>query len=259
MSFSVFEKNSKLLPAFCQPYPNEALSSWLTRLAFDNGMNRSLMIANFDLGIHHEKTALNIDRIREVEKIDLLSSYTNCSVAGIRNTTLHTYENKLFAKRPDGVIPAKWITINNVRARHCINKNTYTKGKDNVLFCPSCLSDRSQPVYYRKSWRLSVSFVCPDCGCYLREACPHCGLPSSNMNKLDEMPDYDSIDEYLLACGSCKKDISDCVAEPAPAHIIKLQKHINEYLDQPYNVTERYSVGYFRVIHGLVRFLSMWH
>ncbi|WP_240315404.1 hypothetical protein [Mucilaginibacter pineti] len=34
-----------------------------------------------------------------------------------------------------------------------------------------------------------------------------------------------------------------------------MQQHINGYLDQAYSATERYSVGYFRVLHSLARML----
>src|ERR1700752_1038063 len=118
MSFSVFGKNSLLLPAFCPPYAGEVLSSWLTRLAFDNGLSRSFLLANINLDIPISKTALNIDRLTDIEKLDKLSEFTNCPPVVIRDTTLHAYENKLFTKSPDGSIPSHWIA-----KRHIVNDN----------------------------------------------------------------------------------------------------------------------------------------
>ena len=237
-----------MLPAFSRPYEDEVLSSWLTRLAFDNGLNRRMLLTGAGLKLEG-KTDFNIDHLNDIGALDVLSDYANCSSDAIRNASLHYYNNKLFTVKNNGIIPLIW------QAKRPVSIFNDASGQGNLLFCPSCLARRDHPVYYRRKWRLSISFVCLQCKCYLREVCPHCSKPSSKMRDVSAMADYKNCDRYLLACGTCKGDISKCIPQTAPEHIIRMQQQINNYLDQPYSTKERYSVGYFKVVHGIARML----
>jgi hypothetical protein len=243
MSFSVFGEQSNLLPEFSKPYADELLSSWLTRLSFDHGLNRSALIKLMGITCGQRSYDWSIDRLSCSKMFNQMAGYVNCTAKEIRNATVWCYENKLFSSYENKAFPGIWAAK---RVMQGIRKES---NKANMLYCPSCLAKPGNPVYYKKQWRLAVSFVCVECNCYLRECCPHCGKGSSNMNDLFSAYKYETSGDYLLACGHCEKDISQCEPEPAPEHLIIIQQKLNTYLEQSYSSTPRYSVGYFNLLN----------
>nr|WP_067054264.1 TniQ family protein [Mucilaginibacter sp. L294] len=211
MSFSVFGNKSRLLPAFSKPYPDEILSSWLTRLSFDHGLNNARLLKM--LLDKKDTNNWHVDRSFNDEQVAALAAYTNCSPDEIKNTTLLSYENRLYEPQSKSMVPSTWTPKKHTSKKVCPKVHKEHSG---LFFCPGCLSRPNRPVYFRKQWRLAISFVCPGCGCYLKETCPHCKSGgSSRCMKLKESLDK-TIDEYLLACHQCQEDISQCMAEVAP-------------------------------------------
>jgi hypothetical protein len=248
MSYHIFEKGSDLLPAFSKPYADESLSSWLTRLSFDHGLNRSALLKF--IGADHKNYLgdWGIDRVLSGPKIKALSSHTNCTRDEILETTLMYYNEKLFQVSAYSGIPSRW-TVKNYQETSLLRPDA----KTNTLFCPSCFKGKDKPVYYRKHWRLTVSFACTECGCYLMNHCPHCKRGSSGMNAPEITAG--TIDEYFLQCNNCRNDISACMPRQAPAHVIRLQSHINYCLAYGRNEAGYNSVEYFRLLYKVVSLL----
>lgn len=64
-----------------------------------------------------------------------------------------------------------------------------------------------------------------------------------------------TLNEYLVKCRNCGKDITDC--EPLPAHekAIKLQHQINKMLEDGHDYCGGNSAGYFRLLLKMVLLL----
>ena len=250
MSYRIFEKGSNLLPAFSKPYPDESISSWLTRLSFDHGLRRSALLRLIGANPKRDLSSWGIDTLFNDAQIRTLTEYTNCSADEILQTTLRTYEGKLFDTTPIGSIPSMWL------ATKAGEKRLKQAGKGiGTLFCPSCFAKKDQPVYYRKHWRLAVSFVCIECKCYLRESCPHCKNGPSDMNNITDLPFGKTIAEYFLECGNCQCNISDCNPIPAPEHVIAMQHQILELINGKGTATYGGSVNYFKTLYKLTGIL----
>ncbi len=246
MSFYIFNSKSKLLPAFCQPYNDEFLGSWLTRLSFDHGLSRSKLLALVG-ATGTSMSNWGVDRFLTDQKIGVLTDHTNCSYEDIKRTTLRHYENNLFLRAETSYVPSIWI----VRSR----RPSWEKRFDNTcgtLYCPMCFTKREVPVYYKKQWRLTLSFVCTDCNCYLRDFCPHCknGATTMNVNEGGK-----NINEQLLTCGTCKKDISECDPQTAPKRILEMQKKFNAQLEGKLEDSKN-AVEYYRVLYRFICLLT---
>ena len=249
MSYHIFGKDSEpSCPAFSKPYTDESISSWLTRISFDHGLNRSSLLRLITADQKNFQGDWGIDRVFKGPKIHTLASHTNCTVDEILETTLMSFNGKLFQACAHIGIPSIW-TVKDYQQVSLLSPDA----KTNTLFCPSCFAKKENPVYYKKQWRLTVSFVCTDCGCYLKNRCPHCKRASSGMNTPDASAR--TIDEYFLQCSNCYNDVSACVPQQADEHICQLQLRINICLKNGYSETGHLSVEYFKVLRKLVALL----
>lgn len=245
MSFSVFSDKSQLLPAFTKPYPDEVLSSWLTRLSFDHGLTQARLLKT--LLTRRETNNWNVDRSFSREYIETLAACTNCAASEITGTTLQYYAGKLYEPKSDEMIPGIWT-----HKRYISKGRLYDNGNSEfgLLYCPGCFKASDKPVYFKKQWRLAVSFVCPDCGCYLRETCPHCRSGGTiHCEALAKAIDK-TVDEYLLTCHECGGNISEVEPEKAPAHLVRMQKTIYQIMERGNG--EIASVSYFSVLYQMV-------
>jgi hypothetical protein len=244
MRFNLLKTDSKLLPAFTKPYEDEALGSWLTRMSFGHGLTRACMLKL--IGMDYNPSQLRewaVDRIISDEQIKILSRYTNTSKTEIWNSTVRYYENTLCDTATTNRNTLGLWTVKRNRAVRSITSAPST------LYCPCCFSKPGVPVYYKRDWQLIVSFVCMDCQCYLKEQCPHCNMGPSRMNIIEYSGFMKSVDEYFVICHTCNKNISHCEPEPAPKHIIQLQKKINKYLRG--NQIKYKSIEYFKALHKI--------
>jgi hypothetical protein len=240
MSFSVFNKESRLLPAFSKPYPDELLSSWLTRMAFDHGLN----VSELHEYIWPESNGHpDIDRVITNKDIQVFADRTNCSFEEVYNTTLSYYKHKLFSSSHMMMAPDLWlIHSKRVNARW---KNNYHSG---LMFCPGCLKKKA---YFKKQWRLAVSFVCNHCGYYLVEECPNCKKGSSLVDTVKEDLSDRTVQEYLVNCHRCDHDVTDCEPEIAPPGVVKLQQQLYDIIDYGVNEKVVYQSTYFSILHQI--------
>jgi TniQ len=244
MSFAVFSEENKLLPAFCKPYPDELTSSWLTRLAFNHGLSTRELCSYILPKNYNKNHSLDIDRVFSNERITILAEKTNCSTDEVRATTLSSYIDTLFTcpnivfTREAWLIPSRMIIYKDDKSgmRH----------HSGLMFCPGCLK---QKVYFKKQWRLAISFVCIHCRYYLVDCCPHCGKGSSFM----DITEYDfsekKLDQYLVDCHHCGNDVTDCEIEIAPPDIVQLQKRLYHIMDYGLHDPAVTGVSYLRVLH----------
>ena len=244
MSMRLFKYGVTLLPGFCKPYPDELLSSWLTRLAYQHGMGlRELCL--------HIWPAYNIrtdiDRCISEEQIEQSALATTSSVEEVRATTLHCYENKLYNPEMGTKSFLCWIKPGN-RKHHNDPSSYYSTG---LMFCPKCLRNDGDKPYFRKHWRLATSTVCCSCGCRLMEGCPHCGYGNSFLNLPVGKYTLNTLAQFMLCCHTCGRDITSAKSVPASWSERRLQKKIDDAIKHgPSDLTDD-TGEFFRVLFYL--------
>jgi hypothetical protein len=243
----MFEIGRKLLPAASKPYHDELLSSWIARLAFNHGIK----YLDFFSILLEKKSNYNINvDFLSYDDLRLLASLTNCSFAEVISTSLHFYENSFFesVSQPQQVLTA-WT----------FQRFSKDNGQNNIglMFCAKCLSSRSKPVYFRKQWRLGISFVCSDCECYLNEACPHCGNVISFFKPHFDNDYKITISDYLRTCRYCQGHISQCKTIPAPKDLVAVQSHLYKILEHSYPGRGVYPISYFKVLRRISSLFSL--
>lgn len=133
------------LPGFCKPFPNESLSSWLTRLAFNHGHNTNefckLVWAKW---VNYNWDA---DRAYMDPIIDQIAAQTNTDVQDARSTLLTYYEHRLYTPSAFFKIPEKWV-LPPYRTRKHAPKTIYKSG---VLYCPGCFSKQINRVTIKEN------------------------------------------------------------------------------------------------------------
>src|SRR5215213_7980119 len=124
MSFSLFDTNSQLLPAFCRPYPDELFSSWMTRMAYDHGLE----LYDFCrmIGVTDLKTR-DLDAYVSGEILKQLALKTNLSYQEVKETTLLYYIDKIFEKIGPYYESDRWILQRRV--------GTTKIGQAGLMFC----------------------------------------------------------------------------------------------------------------------------
>src|ERR1700748_3556360 len=135
MSFSVFNEKKQLLPAFSKPYPDEVLSSWLTRLSFDHGLTQARLLKT--LLTRRETNNWNVDRSFNQEYIETLAACTNCSEDEIRETTLLYYADKIYDQKTNHIIPGVWTHKRYISKGRLFNNGNSQFG---LLYCPGCFA-----------------------------------------------------------------------------------------------------------------------
>jgi hypothetical protein len=248
MSFNLFEMgNNKLLPGLCKPYPDELLSSWMTRMAYRHGLTTKEMCKHIWPKYNGNP---DIDRILSDNYIQTLAERTNRTYSEINATTMAFYKHKVFTKKNIAEEPENWI----IRSRIIENRKGYKTHSSGLMYCPKCLE--SQP-YFKKQWRLALSFACVSCGCYLIENCPHCGKGNSFIDTDQVKPADYTLLQHLVYCHHCGKDVRDCQPETAPDDIVWVQQRLFDVMDHGVNDRVIYTESYFRVLHYLASLLLL--
>lgn len=248
MRFSLFDSdNSLLLPAFCKPYPDELLSSWLARLSFNHGL-RANSFHKLSL-LKKTENISDVDRYITNEEIDRLARQTNCGFDEVKNTTLLYYANRLHAPITSAT-PEKWL----LARQRLSKKSPKVLYKSGLLYCPCCFSRTDAEPYYKREWRLAISFVCPDCGCYLIEKCPHCDWGVSYIKHPFAYSGKD-IGNPMVTCEYCLNNMANCEIEKAPEYLIRMQNELNTLLADGLNDKGQCSESYLKALYHIANLI----
>jgi hypothetical protein len=247
MSFELFADDDKLLPAFCKPYADEILSSWLTRMAFCHGLT-TVEFCKYAL-CRNLYASYDIDRIIKPKTIMIIAEKTDCTPREVEATTLRWYVNKLYT--PSFVTNASEMWLLPSEQVRDYKKHTFYH-RSGLMFCPLCLKTK---IYFRKQWRLTLSLVCLDCGCYLLDRCPHCKKGNSFMEVDSRDFLKGNLDHYLLNCHHCKQDVTDCNIEMASEEILHLQQKLYNLVESNTENPLVSKKSYLRVLSFLCRLL----
>lgn len=135
------------------PNPGELISSWLNRLAYDNGLPARDLGEVFGTGRNMWSARFELDRPSWL--ISELAAKTGQRKKTVAETFL-AEEKRVWSSL---LLPLHY--------RAPPDKATW------LQFCPQCLSSDETP-FFRKKWRFSTSIYCQDHKCYLLDRCPGC-------------------------------------------------------------------------------------
>lgn len=155
-----------MLPIHPQPLDDESLSSWITRLAIENGYYSHAFfsqVVNFKEVIFSR----DVDRLNSPNLIVLLAKITGKPIEDILNLKISFFEGEVF-KKLNALGNTRWILPLGIYHR--------TKLRKGMIYCPLCLRE-DKTRYFRKSWRLSFITFCYKHKCILLDHCNHCKSP----------------------------------------------------------------------------------
>ncbi len=180
-------------PVHTKPFYDELLSSWIARIAMSHGIK----LHTFSSMLWPKINLLNsdIDRRNNSALFRVLSEKTNTLSAGVHNTSLISYEGKVFDELNQYGL-SSWILPQGIYHReHLLN---------GLQYCPLCLKEDYE-AYFRKSWRLSFVTVCHKHKCLLLDRCQQCGA-SVNYIRCSVRKDRTMLDS-ITRCHICKKHL----------------------------------------------------
>ena len=240
----LFEQGTKLLPGFCKAYPDELLTSWLTRLAHNHGMGMRELYQHIwpDHG-----PRIDIDSYIDHEQINQLALATNCSEDEVWATTLLGYRGNLYYEDRSARQGINWM-LSGTRRNKWHTGSQYSTG---LMFCPKCLINDGNAPYFRKQWRLATSLICECCGYFLIDNCPACHHGNSFLNIGMGIGICGSLSETMIGCHTCGINITEAKAIPAPWSVRRLQGKLNELVAGISPHPEADARSYLRVLYHL--------
>lgn len=230
-----------LLPAHPKPLPDELLTSWITRLARDNGLKLQTFCEHvFDKS--YQLWNRDIDRTPPDWLLDILSLRTGTPRRLIDKTTLLTYEGRIYPHR-GAAGQLRWILPIGIYHR--------TRRRFGVQFCPHCLSADDEP-YFRRHWRVAALTVCPVHRVLLHDRCPVCGAAVIfHRHELGRPAVTDA--GALCLCHACKFDLRCAPLQPYrpyEASAGTIVDHIGAYVTSSHGALD---FGRMDVLHQLCK------
>ncbi|MFZ6874255.1 TniQ family protein [Undibacterium sp. Di27W] len=251
-----FPITTPLLPIRPKPLEGEILSSWLTRLAFHNGIAPSQL--SYQLISTSYLLSIEVDRIPSQHLLKSITAHTGISENEILKMAFSKYEDNIHLRfEKHGNIP------------HVISpgyKNIKTGALRGFAFCPDCLREDREP-YFRKQWRYTFVVSCNKHARLLSDECSNCGysfIYFRSLGNREEKYERDSI----VICQHCAFDIRNTVTKPTGDKIIPFIAEIQRKLigatvkrwsvDFDNFETVYHAIPWFAGIKLLVRFLSSY-
>lgn len=223
------------------PFTDELLSSWLTRIAKANFTTVIGLFSQHWAGKSYFNKDIDIYDYPE-NFWQILSECTGISIMQIYKMRLKSYEGyiqesiKSFGKQ-------RWL----VTTSHDIK---YNKRIRSLCYCPLCLKENG---YYKKEWKLYFVNACTKHCCLLESQCPKCGSPLA--------PVYIQADHGMEICFKCGASLLDRVPTMIPKYSegLKAIRRLLSIAKRGYfllNGRWYYSMSYFYVLRIFARHVS---
>lgn len=155
------------------PQTDELLSSWLHRLAYENGIAPHAFARV--LGLHVGMWS------------PLLDLKLAGNIAGLLNVHTGMSGNQLYAITLSKAVPTQLLIL--------LRRSSRYEGSTWLQFCPQCLAEDEQP-YFRRRWRLATRIACAKHGYRLRDRCTVCRSRVAAFSQNELVPQH-----YCSDCG----------------------------------------------------------
>lgn len=215
--------SSPRLPYHVEPAHEEALISWLARLATRFGVSVQILLRS--LGIKAELDRGSLGWFRPAPTIlDAIAARTGVDTPRLRKMTLCEWAPMIQKDEGmEGFGPSRPLSV----AALCTTKQP-------MFLCAQCLRGGTEP-YLRLSWMLGWTALCPQHRTVLTSRCPHCRSPL-------KLPVLSAAEPHAVhRCGDCHVDLFSAEAPAAHEHAIRLQRTLLTGKQQ--GVTELVGIG----------------
>lgn len=197
-----------LLPMHPQPFEDELLSSWVTRIALENGLYTHALYKSC-LGLDSSIFIRDIDKFYVPSLIDSLEEKTGLISEKIKTLMLIGFEGRITEK-----------VIINSNSRWILPLGIYHRTRKNkgIMYCPQCFAEN--PInYYKRIWRLSFIVMCEKHHCLLRDSCPHCGSVIDYQRMGIGKAKFETPANNLGLCNSCTLPLwTNCSSATPPEY-----------------------------------------
>lgn len=227
-----------LWPLFSLPQNDELLSCWMVRNAHNHKQKIYTFYRKYLNPTKSKIWVIDSDRSPREDLVNLMSKGTGLSKDEIIQTTLMSFDGKLF-EAIHAYGNTKWI----LPVGHYHTQTT----RNSLMYCPGCLSTDETP-FFRKTWRLSISFCCPDCKMYLRECCWNCGAAVNFIRtELGRKNEFNL--NHLTYCHNCHEDLRSARGSICIPEDIVLQNSFKSLMSNGHSRTLNYSHLYFEALY----------
>ncbi|WP_045769806.1 TniQ family protein [Xanthomonas albilineans] len=236
-----------LLPAHPKPLPDELLTSWITRLARDNGLKLQTFCEHV-FGKSYQLWNRDIDRAPPDWLLNVLSTRTGTPRRAIDRTTLLSYERRLYGHaHASGQL--RWILAAGIYHR--------TRRRFGIQFCPLCLSADSEP-YFRKHWRVAALTFCPEHSVLLHDRCPKCGAAIAfHRHELGRPAVTDA--GALCLCHACKFELRSASPQSYAPYEASIGKTVDSICNFVTASGDAFDLGRMDVLHQLCKVIVSRH
>lgn len=153
-------------PVHPQPLEDEALSSWMVRLAHGNGFKTQTFYAHW-LGRSQPLWNRDIDRQAPHSLLNQMARWTGFSMEKMQRLCLKSFDGYVYEDCVRGGF-CDWLLPLGIHHR--------TRRRGGMQFCPECLAMDAEP-YLRRTWRMAWATVCTRHSRLLADRCPECSSP----------------------------------------------------------------------------------
>ncbi|WP_294250509.1 TniQ family protein [uncultured Chryseobacterium sp.] len=228
---------------YIPPYKDELFTSWYVRLA-QSHMVKSHSFGKYYFG-NQQFWNRDTDNMPTSHLKRIIYENSPLEYADIDDLFLTSYKYKLFEHHnPTGYT----LGILPLGIRHRIRKQR------GLLYCPVCLKNKP---YYKKQWRLSISYVCCNCKVLLKDSCPACKYPIT-FHRLEQGNKKRTLIDSFNLCAGCNYDLT-LSSITASDEQFKNQICIDNILNSGYSKNIHYSFSYFHLFHIINNLLSRKH
>lgn len=241
-------------PVHPRPLPDELLSSWLVRLAHDNGYKTQTFYA-FYLGRDAVLWNRDLDRTISTAILERLAKKAALPPSALEQLTLRSSNGYVYT---DCAVKTTCSWLLSLTIRHRLRLS------GGLQFCAECLKGDPKP-YFRRTWRMAWATACLRHGRELRDRCPQCQEPVQ-FHRVD-MGQKSGLSGAvrISKCMRCATDLADLpLAKPAQPQVIELQTEMERAAAEGHvsfaGRKQLHSLAYFtglRVLAtGLARMMS---
>lgn len=223
-----------------QPFKDELLSSWLTRVAIEHKRKLSIFLSLYVKKEGNSISRTDIDFLYDENLFEALVNKSNLTKKDILKMSLRSEEGYLYSCNENNLYPPNQI-------RKLVDKRNHY----GLMYCPKCLAEDTIP-YFRKKWRYQFYNVCTKHEIFLTDRCWVC-YERINFSKIIH-------NKNLAICSKCEKDLKTSVCkniEDYHRYGLEATKWFEKGLDNGYFTINNQKVHSIFIFDSFKRFVYL--
>ena len=223
-----------------QPFEDELLSSWLTRVAIEHKRKLSIFLSLYVKKEGNSIARNDLDFLYDEKLFEALVNKSNLTKKDIFKMSLRSEEGYLYSCDSNNLYPPNQI-------RKLVDKRNHY----GLMYCPQCLAEDKIP-YFRKKWRYQFYNVCTRHQIFLTDRCWVC-YERINFSKIKH-------NKNLAVCSKCEKDLSTTLFTKIQSNYmygLKAVKWFEKGLDRGYFIINNQKVHSVFIFDSFKRFVYL--